>query len=309
MDNNFIAGLQLKPRRKKKRRWIWVLLLILASTGVYAIFNPSEKKLVSPLVKTQILMDNSLKNVVENTLSGVKGEYGIAVKNLKTGEKYYFNEHKSFETGSLYKLWIMATIFKQIQDGKLTEDQVLSEDIVSLNEKFNIDPELAELTEGTVTLTVGDALNQMITISHNYASLLLTEEIKLSSVAAFLKDNGFTESAVGTSGGAPVSTPSDIALFYEKLYQGKLANPQYTQEMVDLLKNQQSDDGLPKYLPDVIVAHKTGDIGWFKHDAGIVYPDKGAYIIVVMSESDYPPGAQERIALVSKAVFNYFALN
>ena len=98
-----------------------------------------------------------------------------------------------------------------------------------------------------------------------------------------------------------------MALFFEKLYKGELANNQYTRETLDLLKNQQRNEGLPKYLPDgTIVAHKTGEIDLYKHDAGIVFSDKGDYLIVVMSESDFPAGAQERIALVSKGVFDYF---
>lgn len=250
---------------------------------------------------------NSLKEVVDDASEGTKGTYGIAIKNLKNGQSYYVNEHRVFEASSLYKLWIMAVVYQQIQDGKLTEDQVLSEDAATLNQKFNIDPDFAEQTEGTITFAVRDALYQMITISHNYAALLLTEKIKLSSVATFLKENGFTESTVGTTGGSPTATPYDIALFFEKLYKGELANQQYTDEMINLLKNQQLNDGLPKYLPDKSkVANKTGEIDLFKHDAGIVFTDKGDYIIVVMSESDSPPDAQERIALLSKAVFDYF---
>lgn len=306
MDNNFIAGLKLRPRRKKKRRWVWLLLFIFV--GLFAgsvIFNRSKNELISPLAKTQV--NKSLQDIIENVLAGTKGTYGIALKNLETGEKYYIGEHRSFETGSLYKLWIMAAVFKQIQDGQLTSDQVLSQDIVTLNAKFNIDPELAELSEGKVAFTVSDALLQMITISHNYAALLLTEKIKLSTVASFLKENGFLESTVGTDGAAPVSTPSDIALFYEKLYKGEFASEQYTLEMINLLRGQQLNDGLPRFFPDkTIVAHKTGDIGWFKHDAGIVYTDKGDYVIVVLSESESPLGAQERIALISKSVYDYF---
>lgn len=79
----------------------------------------------------------------------------------------------------------MATVYKQIKDGKLTEDQVLSKDVDTLNEKFNIDPDSAELTNGTITLTVGAALNQMITISHNYAVLLLTQKVKLSPTVSY----------------------------------------------------------------------------------------------------------------------------
>ena len=278
-----------------------LLILIFLAGSVFFFLSerkrPPEQQKITP----------SLKSVVESSLKDTTGTYGIAIKNLKTGESYYQNEQKIFEIGSLYKLWIMAAVYNQIQNGALTEDEVLSEDVITLNENFNIDPDLAELSEGTITLTVQDALNQMITISHNYAALLLTEKIKLSSVAEFLKVNGFNESSVGTDGNPPKSSSNDIALFYEKLYKNELASEENTQKMIDLLKKQQLSDGLPKYLPtESQIPHKTGDIGWFKHDGGIVYSGKGDYIIVVMSESNSPAGAQERIAMLSKAVYDYF---
>ncbi|MBI2086062.1 serine hydrolase [Candidatus Daviesbacteria bacterium] len=308
MENDFTVGLRLRHQRDRRKKLIRAGIFIFVGViSIYLIFNQFNKTNNSTTKNTQVKI-SSLEETVGNALEGTKGTYAIAVKNLKTGEKYYLDEHRVFETGSLYKLWIMAVVYQQIQNGQLTEDQVLSEDVATLNDKFNIDSDSAELTEGTITFTVRDALNQMITISHNYAALLLTEQIKLSSVATFLKDKGFSESIVGTNGESPTATASDIALFYEKLYKGELANKQYTDEMIGLLKNQQLNDGLPKYISDKsMVASKTGDIGWFKHDAGIVFTDRGDYIIVIMSESDNPQAAQERIALVSKAVFDYFA--
>lgn len=277
---------------------------------IHTKVNLSQTPTTSPSpIPAQVLpLNNSpLDPAIRSALDGAKGSYGIAIKNLKSNEKYYANEHKSYQTGSLYKLWIMADAFKQIQDGILTGDQILSDDVDSLNKTFDIDPDLADLTEGAITLSVHDALNQMITISHNYAALLLTQKIKLSSVAAFLKDNGFKESTVGAKEGPPASTPYDIALFFEKLYKTQLANEQYTKEMIDLLKNQQLNNKLSRYLPQNIdIAHKTGEINSVSHDAGIVFTPKGDYIIVVLSNTDLPAAAEDRIARVSKAVYAYF---
>lgn len=300
-----------------------VIVLFFLCISVYLFFHNlfSEKK-------TQNQKGNqTLKIAVESSLEGTKGTYAIAIKNLKTGETYFNNEHESFETGSLYKLWIMATVYKQIEKDKLTEDKVLSENIANLNVQFKIDPDSAEQTKGVIAFTVGEALNQMITISHNYSALLLTKEIKLSTVAQFLAENKFNESSIGTDNSEPKSTASDILLFYEKLYKqsmifsgeknsNEFASPENARKMIALLKKQQLNDGLPVSLPDALeIAHKTGDIGWFKHDAGIVFMDdqspktssgKRDYIIVVMSQSDFPAGAQERIAFISKAVYDYF---
>lgn len=280
----------------------YIKLLLIAGFGglilsvVFNIFQPQEKTI-----------PKSLKEVVEKALIGTKGTYGIVIKNPKTGESYYLNEHKVFETGSLYKIWILATAFDQIEKGGLAEDEILSQDISILNEKFDISSESAETTEGKITLSVKAAMEQMITISQNYSALVLTEKLKLSSVAAFLTENGFRESTVGTDGSQPTVTPADMALFFEKLYKGELADEESTEKMLGLLKRQRLNDKLPKYLPqETVIAHKTGELGWFSHDAGIVYSPSGDYIIVVLSESSSPVGAEDRIAKVSKAVYEYF---
>lgn len=280
----------------------YIKLLLVAGFGgliisvVFNIFQPQEKTI-----------PRSLKEAVEKALVRTKGTYGIAIKNLKTGESYYLNERRVFETGSLYKVWILATAFDKIEKGMLKEDEILSQDVSLLNEKFNIASESAEMTEGKITLSVKDAMEQMITISQNYAALLLTEKLKLFSVAAFLTENGFRESTVGTDGSQPTVTPADMALFFEKLYKGELVDEENTDKMLSLLKRQRLNDKLPKYLPqDTIIAHKTGELGWFSHDAGIVYAPGGNYIIVVLSESSSPAGAKDRIVEVSKAVYEYF---
>lgn len=284
---------EVKKRRKFKFRWaIYLLVAILVASFFFKAKQPDN----SP--------KPSLKEVVEKALEGGKGTYGVAVKDLRLGESFSFNEHKSFEAGSLYKVWVMAEAFRQIEGGILKEDEVLSEKIEVLNKKFNISSDSAELKEGVVSLSVQDALEQMITISHNYAALLLTEKVKLSKVAEFLKQQDFNESKVGTEGDSPTSTPSDIALFLEKLYKGELVN---SPKMLELLKKQQLNDKLPKYLPkEIPIAHKTGEIGFYTHDAGIIFTPKGDYIIVILSESDYPQGAEDRIAQISKAVYDYF---
>lgn len=230
----------------------------------------------------------TLQTTVNSALAGTKGTYGVYVKNLKTQESYILNGDRVFEAGSLYKIWLMGAVFAKIKNNELKEDEILTQRIDVLNQKFGIAPEDAELTEGTISLTVKSALEQMIGISHNYAAFLLTEK-------------------VGNAGVPLKTTVGNTGLFFEKIYKGELVSKDYSRKMIEILKKQELNDGLPKYLPkEVQVAHKTGNIGWFKHDGGIVFAQNGDYIIVVMSESSSPIGAQERIASISKAVYDYF---
>lgn len=272
--------------------------------------TPTASITVNPTyaVSTTPVPEKNLGDLIAEKLKGSQGNFAIVIKHLKTGESFTLNEHQEFETGSLYKLWVMATVYDYIQKGKLKGSDVLSEDVATLNSDFDISSEVAEQNEGKVTFTVNEALDQMITISHNYAALLLSKRVRLSNVAGFLEENGFNESKLGLTGGPPVTTAFDMGLFMEKLYKGNLINDAHKDDMIDLLKKQKLNNKIPKLLPDrTEIAHKTGEIGTYSHDAGIIYTGvDGDYILVIMSESDRPDIAEGKISEISKAVYDHF---
>lgn len=245
-----------------------------------------------------------LEKAVSSSLSGSEGNYAVVVKNLRTGGSYYLNESKVFDIGSLYKLWVLATALEMVEMGELSLDETLSASVASLNEKNGIDPAFAELKDGYVSLTVKQAFEQMITISHNYASYLLLDRISNQKVKEFLSKNGFASSSFVDP---PSATAKEVALFLERLYNADLIGENGSKEMIEVLKRQKLNEKLPKNLPEgTVIAHKTGEIGYFSHDVGIVFIEKGDYIIVVLSESKHPPGANARISTISKNVFDYF---
>ena len=266
------------------------------------------KPIASPIEKSieavqEVRESNELEKAILPLIQNEKGTYSVVVRNLKTNEFYNKDETKKYASASLYKLWTMATVFQQIKDGKLTMDKVVSADIAALNTAFQLGDD-AELKEGTITRTIQEALEQMITISHNYSAILLTYTIKNSSVRQFLISYHFTDSKTGSP---PTTTAQDIADYYETLYKGELISKEASDEMLAILKRQKLNDRIPKYLPKgTISAHKTGELGGVKHDAGIVFSDKGDYIIVLMSETAAPLKAAEVEANISKAVFEYF---
>ncbi|HVF69552.1 MAG TPA: serine hydrolase [Xanthomonadales bacterium] len=309
---------------RKKNTLVKFLLLLIAITSFLYIFSGrllgdsrQASEFVSPLAQGIIEKgaaflnpdENStdLEKIVHQELRNSQGEYAVAIKNLQTGERYYFNEQEVFDAASLYKLFVMATVYQKIQDGNLTKTKMLSQKIPTLNQKFKISSESAELKEGSITLPVESALTRMITISDNYSALLLAENVRLSKVSTFLKKNSFTGSSMGTGGNAPATTASDMTSFFQKLYKGELTSVDGSSEMLLLLRHQQLNSKLPKYLPpNTRIAHKTGELGRLSHDAGIVYTQKGDYIIVVLSDTNIPANANEKIADISKAVYDYF---
>lgn len=262
-----------------KHRNIFAFLLIipiLTSISIYWYVNEYRK-----------IPD--LKSIVEMSLNQTEGKFGIFIKNFKTQESYFLNEDGIFESGSFYKLKLMVLVFEQIKEGKLAEDRVLSADIKDLNDFFDIPEEDAELKEGEIEMSVKDALEQMITISHNYAALLLTKETGAKDLAG------------------PI-TPKELGEFFENLYQGEIIDQEYSAKILDLLSRQKVNDRIPKYLPEgVKIAHKTGDIEYFEHDGGIVFTPYGDYITVILTETGSPTKAGEKIAEISREVYKYFS--
>ncbi len=302
-----------RRRRNNKTRFflfiIFLLILVYFIFSKFALTNfKNNTNILSPLSDSIDALKESMKSPLyeslEKELLTNNGTYGVYVKNLKTKETFFHNENQKFPTASLYKLWAMVAVFGKIEEGKLKENEILEEEIAILNEKFEIASEEAELTEGTAKKTVKEAVDKMITISDNYSAYLLISRIKNSSLTEFLNQYNFYHSNIGSP---PQTTAKDMALFFEKLYNGEFVNQQYSNQMINLLKKQALNDRIPKFLPENIeVAHKTGELGELKHDAGIVFSKKGDYIIVVLSESKKPAITAEKIANFSKAVFDYF---
>jgi beta-lactamase class A len=75
-----------------------------------------------------------------------------------------------------------------------------------------------------------------------------------------------------------------------------------THELYDLLRAQEVNDRLPTRLPNgTPIAHKTGDIRHWAHDAGVITTPNGDVVLAVLSgpwalpccDADHPGRAEE----------------
>jgi hypothetical protein len=79
------------------------------------------------------------------------------------------------------------------------------------------------------------------------------------------------------------STARETGQLFAKMARGELVSKDASALMIDILKKQQVNDRLPRYLGDGIpIAHKTGDgQPWVANDAGIMWV-KGQPIVIVV---------------------------
>lgn len=248
--------------------------------------------------RQMLLQSPGLQASLASYIDGLDADYGVSVVDLSNGGIVAVNDEESFPTASMYKLLVMYRVFQAYDAGTLSPDDQLTitEDDMAAGEW--------EFSPGD-QLTVGDALNKMITVSSNAAAYALVDALGgwpvVISAAGDLgmTDTVFTDDFHGT--------PNDFAHFFHLLAERALVSPAASDQMLDLLVQQTENDRIPALLPQGIpIAHKTGELDGVRNDGGIVRCPGESYIIVIMSKNGDPAEEVPAEAQISKMVFDHY---
>jgi beta-lactamase class A len=208
------------------------------------------------------------------------GEWGVAVRDLRTRETLLANPDRRFVAASLYKLGVAAEAYARIDAGSLGEASLV---VVS---EQDADPEYggSAYAAGT-TMSVRQAVQAMITQSDNGAALALVDRLGLNAVNVRFALLGMPETRLIYDA---VTTPRDVLGFFTMLADGDIVSSDASESLVELLAAQQINDRIPAGLPASggwWVAHKTANIDDMLGDAGIIYaPNHAEYALVVLNQ-------------------------
>ncbi len=218
------------------------------------------------------------------------GEFSCVVKALKFPySRWQVEENKPFAAASLIKVPMLAVVFGAIEAGDLS----LDDPITVRRRDITGGSGIIKAMKVPVTFTLDELLEIMIASSDNTATnkvigLLGYEyynrkfkELGLMSTSLVRKMMDFSRRDKGVEN---YTCARDVAYLLEKMYKGELVNEAASRMMIGYLKKQKVNDRLPRYLPEsTTVAHKTGLERGIVHDAGIVFTEKGDYIICVLT--------------------------
>jgi beta-lactamase class A len=250
--------------------------------------------------------DSELQAIVEDVVGGLQGTWGIAIKKLDTGQFAVVDGDRQHVSASLYKLWVLAELYRQAGAGNINLDGYAS---VSGQDAY-YDSTLGDLRIAPgASLTLRRAAYMMITVSDNTASHLLVRTLGPDNINRFMQQNGLTNSVLDWSGGGDnLTTPLDVLRELEMMSTSKMVDAPASREMIDMMLEQQINNRLPVGLPGgVPIAHKTGDLGSLLHDAGIVYGPTGPYVIVAMaSDLRSYSTVWNNVPELSRRVYEYF---
>jgi hypothetical protein len=152
----------------------------------------------------------------------------------------------------------------------------------------------------------------MIVVSDNACGVAGLQIVGRGALDRQLHTDGY----VSTSVTSPQQTSAgDVTRF---LIQAR--DDPNERELYDLLRTQQVNDRLPQGLPPgTPIAHKTGDIRHYAHDAGVITTPHGDVVLAVLSgpwalpccDADHPGPSEQvafgAIARLGRAVYDAIA--
>lgn len=204
--------------------------------------------------------------------------YDIGVY-IYTPEKVLFswNQDEEFETASCIELFILVEYFKQVDLGKIKEDDLIE---YKKEEKIEgLNTGLIQLLHDGIHLTIKDLATLMIIKSDNIATNKLIKLLGIENINKTIKDLGFEKTKLhspldllkylkfGTT------SPYEYAKAYEMIYTGKMINKTISKNCLELLKKQDTLDMLQKGLPSwdfVTRGTEESDIFYIASKCGVI---------------------------------------
>lgn len=225
---------------------------------------------------------------IDAVLMRQSGRAAVAVAGGRSGEMLYaVDADEPVFAASLYKLGVLLESERRIDAGTLHSADLITVTAADQSES-------GSFTATGSVLTVDEALERMITLSDNAAALALIRRLGISQVQATLDREGIYLRF--TADGA-ITTARGIATFFGELVRGSLVSREASARMLARLSRQRTVDRLPAALPaGAVIAHKTGNLGFATHDAGIVRGPGGARIVLAVLTWD--SGEQDAIDLI-----------
>ncbi|MBI2252592.1 MAG: serine hydrolase [Armatimonadetes bacterium] len=231
-----------------------------------------------------------IQKIILQTSKNFPGDAGIVFYDLKNLKLIHYQGKTLFSAASLIKIPILAAVFNQALQGKISLSQKL---IINKEDRSSGGGILKYAPPGS-KISLEKAAILMIKKSDNTACNLLLKLIGFKAVNDILRKIGLKETRLKRNiadwesldkGIDNYTTPLEMLELLKKIYQGKILNSYYSKKILVILKSQELNELIPKKLPlSVKIAHKTGQQLGILHDAGIIYAPR-AYILCLLGKN------------------------
>lgn len=263
-----------------------------------------------PLVAPTNPAREAVRTALAQRFSTLSEAYGVVVLDADGTPLFQHGQAALFQAASLYKLGVAAEVFRQERSGVISfkDPMVITNDALIEGDTMFVAGDVGK------RITIGEAVDFMITRSSNVAAILLLKRVGPYNVNTIFGELGLKDTRLldrpfrNIYGNAKnQTTPRDIARFFDLLLHGKVVDNQTSQAIIKLLLRQKIDDRLPSALPEsVLVAHKTGNLVGVVHDAGIIYTPAPIIVVALSQDVSSEAEAVATIAQVARVAYEAY---
>lgn len=217
-------------------------------------------------------------------------EPAVFVWEYSTGAGFEINADKVYPSASIIKVPIAVTLMRLIDKTSKTKEPITLNDRIEFNELFRTSGSGdLQKTKANVFYSVNYLTNIMIANSDNSATNMILYKIGgIQGLNASMRNLGLKHTrmrdVLPDLEGTNTTTAREISNILYNIDNPKFVNPKYKNVLKEYLGNTKNIHLIKEKLPkDVMVLHKTGNIGSMIGDSGIVYTNNGKkYIITIM---------------------------
>ncbi|CAK7077817.1 serine hydrolase [Tissierella carlieri] len=251
-----------------------------------------------------------IKEIVMEELKLAEEKVSIIIKDL-TNDQWIlkYDENRTFPSASIIKILIMAEALERVEKGEFDLEQK-----IKVRECDRVEYSLvSELKLEEYPLI--DLITLMIILSDNTATNILIELLGYERINGMAKKIGCNDTILrrkmmdfeaAKEGRENMTSPMDIAILMEKIYNKAIISPEMCELMIHILSRQKHRNMLPRYILDeVVIAHKTGELSGLNHDIGIFYLENIHYLIGIFTTDGKDDLVGKRtIGKISKLVYD-----
>lgn len=243
---------------------------------------------------SDIKANNAISYFKEN-IKPLSGFYGFLVIRLNSGESYGVSTNSSFQGASLLKLPLMTLIYKLSDEGTINLDEKY---ILKESDKVPGSGVLFNETSGN-SYSFRELVRLMGHDSDRTAYKIMKQVVGEDRLKEFVSEIGME----GTDIVSGKTTPTDMGIILQKLWDGKIISEESKEELLSFLTDTIYEDWIPAGISgDIEVAHKVGIDSGVVADAGIVISEH-PYVLVIMSEGINRNDADIMFSEFSKEIY------
>lgn len=238
--------------------------------------------------------DNKLQSQVQQLLTGFHGDVGVYIKNLRTGKTVAINADTLFPTASMVKIPILIGMMDKIKRGEYSYHQELT----YKDSLLYAGSDILGSFKNNETIELSKVIMLMLTTSDNTASLWLQSlagtGTRINTILDSLgcKDTRVNSRTPGREGnrsqyGWGQTTPAEMALLMEKIYNRQVLSDSLDAQMLRLLgRNYWDEQAIGQIPPHIFVASKNGAVDASRSEVLLVMAPRNPYLFCIFTKNN-----------------------